>query len=116
MLRRFFLSFKYAFQGIAAAIRDQQSLKFQAVGGLLVIVVGLYVGLTTMDWIAIAGMTGVVIALEMMNTAFEGLVDLVTPERKPQAGKVKDIAAGAVLVASIAATIVLILVFWKHLF
>jgi diacylglycerol kinase (ATP) len=113
MLKRFFLSFKYAFQGIVVAIREQQSLKFQVIGGTLVIALGFYLGLTSTDWIAIVGMTGLVIGLEMMNTAVEGLVDMVTPERKPQ---VKDIAAGAVLIASMAATIVLILIFKKYLF
>jgi diacylglycerol kinase (ATP) len=116
MLKRFFLSFKYAFQGIVIAIREQQSLKFQVIGGAFVIAMGFYLGLISADWIAIVGMTGLVIGLEMMNTAVEELVDMVTPERKPQAGKVKDIAAGAVLIASMAATIVLILIFKKYLF
>ncbi len=58
---------------------------------------------------------GLVIGLEMMNSAVENLVDLVTLERKPLAGKVKDVAAGAVLFASVIATILGAIIFWKYL-
>ena len=56
-----------------------------------------------------------VIGLEIMNSAVEDLVDLVTQERKPLAGKVKDLAAGAVLFASVIAVIIGIIVFRKYL-
>jgi diacylglycerol kinase len=79
---RFFLSFKYAFQGIVTAIREQQSLKFQVIGAMVVIALCIYLNITSTEWIAILGMTGLVIGLEMMNSAIEGLVDLVTVERK----------------------------------
>jgi diacylglycerol kinase len=116
MLKPFLQSFVYAFQGIVAAFRGQRSLKFHLFGALVVFGIGYYFDITASEWIALVSMTGLVVGLEMMNTAVESLVDLVTLERKPLAGKVKDIAAGAVLMASIAATIVLIIIFQKYFF
>jgi diacylglycerol kinase len=55
-----------------------------------------------------------VIGMEMINTSVESLVDLVSLERKPQAGRIKDIAAGAVLLVSAVAVVVGILVFKKY--
>ena len=54
---------------------------------------------------------GLVIALELVNTAIESVVDLVTTERKPLAKTAKDTAAGAVLVAAIMAAIVGLIIF-----
>ena len=55
-----------------------------------------------------------VLSLEMLNSSIENLVDLVTLERKPLAGKIKDVAAGAVLVASIIALVIGVIVFRKY--
>jgi diacylglycerol kinase len=116
MFRPFLQSFVYAFQGIVAAFREQRSLKFHILGALLVFGIGFYFEITAFEWIALVSMTGLVVGLEMMNTAIESLVDLVTLERKPLAGKVKDIAAGAVLIVSIGATVVLMIIFQKYFF
>jgi diacylglycerol kinase (ATP) len=56
-----------------------------------------------------------VLGLELMNTALENLVDLVTRERLPLAGKIKDIAAGAVFIASFMAAVVGVLIFRKYI-
>ena len=58
---------------------------------------------------------GLVLGLELINTAIEELVNLVMPTIHPQAGKVKDIAAGAVLAASVMAVVVGVLIFRKYL-
>ena len=55
-----------------------------------------------------------VVGFEMVNSAIENLVDLVTLERKPLAGKIKDVAAGAVLFASVIALVVGVIVFRKY--
>jgi diacylglycerol kinase len=82
---------------------------------LVTIGAGFYFGITSWEWCVILITIGLVIALEMVNTAIERLVDLVTRERKPQAGKIKDIAAGAVLVVSVIAVVVGVIVFRKYL-
>lgn len=70
-----------------------------------VIVCGVIFRISRMEWIACAICFGLVISAELINTAIETIVNMVSPERQPLAGKAKDIAAGAVLVAAIFAAI-----------
>jgi diacylglycerol kinase len=111
----FFRSFVYAWNGIRASVRGQRNLKVQSSIALIIIAAGFYFDITMTEWCLIALAIGLVIGLEMMNSAVENLVDLVTLERKPLAGKVKDVAAGAVLFASVIATIMGAIIFWKYL-
>lgn len=68
---------------------------------IAVLLAGWYVQLTTADWLWIILAVGLVLVAELLNTAIELLVDLVSPGYNAQAGKVKDVAAGAVLVAAV---------------
>lgn len=69
-------------------------------------IAGTVLGITSTEWCICLTLFGLVIALELVNTAIESVVDLVTTERKPLAKAAKDTAAGAVLVAAIMAAIV----------
>jgi len=108
-------SFVYAFHGISSAISGERNLKAQIAVALLVIGAGFYVNITPEEWCIVILCIGVVIGLELMNSAIESLVDLVTLERKPLAGKIKDIAAGAVLVVSCMAVVIGVIIFRKYL-
>lgn len=81
---------------------------------LLTIAAGFFFGITGMEWCAILLCIAMVLGLEMVNTAMENLVNLVTKEQHPLAGKVKDIAAGAVAFASLISVVVGVIVFWKY--
>lgn len=113
-MKKFFSSFGYALRGVGHAIR-QRNIRVQFVCALAVIAGGFYFDITLSEWLMAMVMIALVLSLEMINTAIENLVDLVTMERKPLAGKIKDIAAGAVLVASVVAVVVGILIFAKYL-
>jgi diacylglycerol kinase len=115
-LKEFLKSFGYAIQGMFASFREQRNLKVQILVALITIGAGFFFGITPTEWCFILLTIGLVIGLEMVNTAIEGLVDLVTTERKPLAGKIKDIAAGAVLFASVIAIVVGVVVFRKYCF
>lgn len=115
-MKKFFRSFIYAFNGIRASFAEQFNLKVHFMIALLVIAAGLYFGITRIEWCIVVLCIALVIALEMMNSAVESLVDLVTAERKPLAGKVKDIAAGAVLFASVMSVIIGVIIFNKYIF
>ena len=78
---------------------------------LAVIIAGIVLGITRTEWIMVVMCIGTVIAAELFNTAIEKLVDLVSPERHPVAGQVKDIAAGAVLICAVAAAIIGLIIF-----
>lgn len=114
-MKKFFRSFAYAFNGIRASFADQLNLKVHLMVAVLVIAVGFCFKISRNDWCIIILTIALVIALEMMNSAVESLVDLVTTERKPLAGKVKDIAAGAVLFASVMSVIIGVIIFSKYI-
>jgi diacylglycerol kinase len=114
-MREFFKSFIYALNGIRAAIHEQRNVKVQAIIAIITAGAGFYFQITWIEWCVILFAIALVMGLEIMNSAVEDLVDLVTKERKPVAGKVKDIAAGAVLFASVFALVIVVFVFRKFL-
>lgn len=111
---KFINSFSYAMNGIKASLHKQVNLKVQLASASLVLAVGFYFNITATEWCIILLVIALVLCLEMVNTAIESLVDLVTTEWKPLAGKVKDIAAGAVLVASFFSLFIGVIVFGKY--
>src|SRR5688572_20429869 len=113
-MKNFLSGFLYALNGIATAFKEQRNLRIHFICALAVIATGLYLKISTFEWIIVCIMITLVLSLEMVNTAIENLVNLVTLERKPLAGKIKDIAAGAVLIAAIAAIVVAFLIFAKY--
>ena len=115
MVKAFLKSFGYAIKGIAASFREQRNLKVQIVIAFITIGAGFYFRITNIEWCVILLTIASVICLEMINTSIEDLVDLVTLERTPQAGKIKDMAAGAVLVASVIAIVVGVVIFKKYI-
>lgn len=108
-------SFGYAWKGIRQCVGKEQNLSFHLIATAAVIAAGFFFGITRTEWIIIVLCIGMVIAAELVNTAIEKLVDLVSPQRHPIAGQVKDIAAGAVLVCAVAAAIVGIIIFFPYL-
>lgn len=94
-----------AWRGCRVAFREERHVRVHLLVLALVGTAGLWVGLTPGEWVAICGVSGLVIALELVNAALERTIDLLHPEHHPLAGQVKDIGAGAVLVAAIAAVL-----------
>jgi diacylglycerol kinase len=115
-MKSFFQSFGFAIKGIATALRTERNFKIQFAIGLLVITAGLYYNITSNEWYAVLITIALVLGLELMNSAMENMVNLVTKEHNPLAGKIKDFAAGAVLVVSIISAVIGILIFWKYIF
>ena len=111
LLRRRAESFGHAFRGIWMALRSELHLQFHAVATVAVVGLGFYFNLTSTEWMLVALAVGTVWTAELANTAIEALTDLVSPEYHPLAGKAKDVAAGAVLMAAIAALVVGLLIF-----
>src|SRR3990170_277736 len=114
-MRDLLKSFIYALHGIWSGIADQRNLKFQLGVAAIVIGAGFYLSITSIEWCIILLCIALVIGLELVNTALENLVDLVTLERNPLAGKIKDIAAGAVLIVSVMSLIIGLIIFRKYL-
>ncbi|MBL0343159.1 MAG: diacylglycerol kinase family protein [Bacteroidetes bacterium] len=102
---------KYAYDGLVEACKTQLNMKIHLVAMILVILTGILLDLTTTEWVLIAFCIGMVISTELVNTALEYLVDLVSPEHNIQAGKVKDIAAAAVLIVSVMSLLIGLIIF-----
>jgi diacylglycerol kinase (ATP) len=105
----------YASRGVAVVFRTQHNAWLHAIATGAVVGAGFFAGLSRLEWCAIVlAMMGVWTA-EALNTAIELVVDLVSPDIHPLAGRAKDVAAGAVLIAACGAAIVGLMVFAPHI-
>src|SRR3989344_1642382 len=98
------ISFKYAFEGIVSALKEEPNLKFHFLAGILVLILSFVLRISKQDWIIIIMLIGFVIAVELTNTAIEAVVDTFTDKEHPGAKLAKDISAGTVLVSALTAT------------
>lgn len=108
-------SFKFAFKGIATCFGKEQNFDFHIIATVVTIVAGCCLNITRYEWIAVTICIGMVITAEMFNSAIERIVNFVSPDYNLDAGKIKDIAAGAVLVTAIAAAVTGLLIFVPHI-
>ncbi|MGZ0170033.1 MAG: diacylglycerol kinase family protein [Planctomycetales bacterium] len=108
-------SFRHAFRGLRFTFRSEANAKIHLVATVAVVSAGLYFELSANEWCCISLAIALVIASEILNTAIERLVDIVSPEHNAAAGRVKDIAAGATLGAAGCALVVGVLIFGPRL-
>jgi undecaprenol kinase/diacylglycerol kinase (ATP) len=111
---KFFRSLLCALAGLSYGIRTQRHLRFHLLATVIVVGAGLKVGLSQLQWVVLILTIAAVISAELFNTAIEAVVDLVSPDYHQLAKAAKDTAAAAVLVASIAAVIVGVVIFWPR--
>lgn len=104
-------SFTYALNGIRKAFGSEINLKIHFIFVFAVVVCGIVFKIDTFEWIACLICFALVIAAEMLNTAIEGIVNLVSPEKNEAAGRIKDISAGAVLICAVFSAIVGLIIF-----
>lgn len=110
-MRKFFKAFDYAWSGILFGVKAERNLKFHLAAAIVVLLAGLFTGLSVIEWSIIVLLIGGMLALEMMNAAIECVVDLVTLENHPLAKHAKDLAAGAVLVYAISSVVIGLIIF-----
>lgn len=111
----FWRSLNQAWRGMFHVWRTQGHMKFHFLAGITVLCLAWWWGVTTFEWLILIVAIGCVIGAEVMNTAIEIVVDMVQPNFNPIAGMAKDVAAGAVLVATIQAVVIGMIVFLPHL-
>ena len=104
-------SFLFAIQGFRTAVVTERNIKVMLAVGALAVAAGIVLRIDLLSWAIILLCCAVVIMAELFNTAIETVVDLVSPEFHPLAGRAKDIAAAAVWVLSCLVAIVGVLVF-----
>lgn len=109
------ISFRYAFAGLAYILRTQRNMWIHIAIAAGVIALGLWLGLGRMEWAILALTMALVFVAEFANTMVEATIDLITPTYHPLAKIAKDVAAGAVLLAAIAAVVIGLLILGPHL-
>lgn len=108
-------SFLFALQGFRTALATERNIKIMLCGGAVAICAGIVLRLDVLSWALVFLCCGTVIATELINTAIETVVDLVSPEFHPLAGRAKDVAAAASWVISATSAVVGALVYLRAL-
>ncbi|GIX03721.1 MAG: diacylglycerol kinase [Planctomycetaceae bacterium] len=101
----FWMSLQHACRGLKAAVVGEKNIRIHLMAALLAMSTGVVMRLNTWEWALLVGTIAAVLTTELLNTALEQIVDLISPGYHPQAGLIKDVAAGAVLVMSLGAAI-----------
>lgn len=109
--RQMLRSFRYAFRGILFMVKTQHNFWIHLTIAVLVIIAGFLFCISLTEWILVVFAIGLVLSAETFNSAIEQLTDLASPDFHPQAGRVKDLAAGAVLLTAMAAALIGLLIF-----
>ena len=112
----FISSVSVAVIGIRTAIKSERNMRFHLMSALIVLVMSIYFSITKMEWLFILLAIGGMFALELINTAIERVVDLVTKEYHPLAKQAKDIAAGAVFIYAMLSVIIGMVIFLPYIF
>ena len=109
-------SLRYAIRGIYVVVSSQPNAWIQAIALVVVLAAGIYFDFTQAEWCWVVLAIGLVWMSEALNSGIEFLSDLSSPDYHPLVRNAKDVAAGAVLIAIIAALLIGILVIWPYIY
>lgn len=113
-MKAFFKSFSYALQGLRFAWAGT-NFRVQAGAAMVVIAAGIFFEIKSFEWLAIILIIGLVLSAEVLNTSIEHMVNFISPEIHPLVGKIKDLAAGAVLVLAITSIVIGLIIFVPYI-
>jgi diacylglycerol kinase len=116
MLKRTLHSFGFAINGIRIGFRDETNFQIQVAMALASIILGVYFQVSIAEWLFVFGAIGLVLTAELLNTALEELCDMLKDTHDPAVAKIKDLAAGAVLCASLCALVIGLIIFLPKFF
>lgn len=114
-LKKYVNKFRYAFAGLFHGISHDRSILTQCLIGLAVVVVFAFLALSLIEWMVVVLLIAIIVALEFVNSAIETIVDFISPQYHDKAKIMKDYAAAAVLVVSIAAVVIAVLIVVNHI-
>ncbi|MHB0995729.1 MAG: diacylglycerol kinase family protein [Elusimicrobiales bacterium] len=113
-MKKRILSFKYAFKGVGHACAEP-NFRIHLAAAVVAAFLGFWLALSALEWCAVLLCFAAVMSAEAMNSAVERLTDLVSPGHHQLAGKVKDLAAGAVLISAVIAAVIGCIIFLPKL-
>ncbi|MCP3030350.1 diacylglycerol kinase family protein [Halobacillus sp. A1] len=109
------IGLRHALRGIQQVFRKERNLKIHLIISVVVIFFAAFLDVSLMEWAVLFGIIALVISLEMINSSIERVMDYLAPEWHASVGEIKDIAAGAVLVAAISSIIIGCIIFLPKL-
>ena len=110
-----FKSFKFAFDGLKVGVMKGRNFRIQIILGIIASILAAYLNFSAVEWSILAVTMAMVIILELVNTAIESIVDIVSPEIKNEAKIAKDVAAASVLIAAVASILIGVFLFLPKL-
>lgn len=114
--RQFVRSISHALHGIGVAIKTEQSFRIQLIAAVCAFGLGFFFRVSRNEWILLLLLIGAVLALELLNSVLERMVDTFKPRLHPMVGEMKDLMAATVFVISLIAFIVGVLIFFPYIF
>ncbi|MFD2630861.1 diacylglycerol kinase family protein [Oceanobacillus kapialis] len=109
------IGFKFALNGIWSVMKSERNFRLHLLAAIIVIIAGFVVELSRIEWLFTVVAIGSVLSAESLNSAVEKMLDYLNPDVHPQAKIVKDVAAGAVLLTAVMATIIGVIVFLPNI-
>lgn len=113
-IMRFFRSIKYSVEGLAYAYRYEQSMWIHAIATILAVILGIVFKIKLSEWAIVFIALGIILGMELVNTAIEAAVDLTTMEVNPLAKIAKDCGSAASFVLSLVAVVICLFVFGPY--
>lgn len=114
-LNRLIRSFKYAGKGLLTAFREEQSFRIQVLAGIIVLVLAFILKIKVWEIIVLLLIIMMVFILELINSIFERIVDILKPRMHPYVEVIKNVMSAIVLIASLTALIIGIIIFYPYL-
>lgn len=114
-IRRLRKSFTYASRGLVKIFREEQNLRIQFIVSLFVIALAWSLGVSRVEWAVLVLAIGIVVLMEIVNTAAELISDVLKPRINGYVKEIKDVMAAAVMMSSIMAVVIGIIIFWPYL-
>ena len=111
--RGFFRGFAHAARGVLRCVREERNFRFHLAFAAYVVGFATQFSLSRAEWLILCLCIGAMLSAELINSAIERTVDRISAEQHPLSGAAKDLAAGAVLVLSVAVCVIGILLFWR---
>ena len=113
--RSFRKSFSHALAGLSSALREERNFQIEVVVGIMAVMLTFFFPLSSIERSVMLLLIGTVLTLELFNTAFERLLDMLKPRIHPYVKVVKDIVAGAVLIGSVMAFLIGLIILLPHI-
>lgn len=109
-------SFYFAFSGIKTALWTERNMRIHLLVSIVVIGCSIFFSINKLEWLFVIIAIGGIFSLELMNSAIERVVDLITVEYHPLAKQAKDLAAGAVFIYAVIAVVIGLIIFIPYFF